>query len=645
MFYEVIPGKIFRKDADFLTYSSEEELKIGQIVEIPLGKTKTVGLVYKKVAKPDFPTKPINRILYSEPLPKHLVKLAVWLSEYYLTPLPNVLNLLLPTGITKNRRQTTKTAQKTEQAPKLPLIELNTHQKNALQALKNGQEATKLLFGVTGSGKTNIYLEMAKNALKQQKSTILLVPEISLTSQLVRVFEETFGQKVILIHSKKTEAERHKIWESLLHSDAASIIIGPRSALFAPVKNLGLIIIDECHESTYYQENTPKYSALRAASFIAKTLGIDCVDGSATPLIEDFYLAKTRDSLVTIKEKAKSTAFTPDISIIDFKNRENFSKNRYFSNQLLQSVTENLAKKQQTLIFHNRRGSAPLSICEDCGESLLCPHCYLPLTLHADTYELLCHTCGYKQRVPNVCPACGSPKLLHKGFGTKLLESELRRLFKDAKIMRFDGDNNKSTSLDAMYDAVKNGDVDIIIGTQTVAKGLDLPKLATVGIVQADAGLFLPDYSAEERTFELITQVIGRVGRGHLDTAEVIVQTFKPDSPVLKFAVENDYESFVDYLLPKRKTAHFPPFAFVAKLELAQKTEATAVKKIRATYRELIKTPELRVSPPTPAFHEHTSRGFVWQIVVRSNSRPKLLNALRNLDPSVHVSLDPPSLL
>ena len=645
MFYEVIPAKLFKKGAGFLTYSSDAELKIGQLVEIPLGKSTTTGLVYKKVVQPDFPTKPITRILYSEPLPKHLIKMLVWMSKYYLTPLPIILNLILPNGITKNRRKSTKNTEKTEQTPKLPLIELNKAQKNALNPLQNGQEATKLLFGVTGSGKTNIYLEMAKNALKQQKSTILLVPEISLTSQLVRVFEETFGQKVILIHSKKTEAERHKIWESILCSDAPSIIIGPRSALFAPINNLGLIIIDECHESSYFQENAPKYSTLRVASFIAKTLSIDCIDGSATPLIQDYYLAKTHNSLVTLKEKAKDSAIEPQITVIDFKNRENFTHNRYFSNQLLDSINHNLEHHQQTLIFHNRRGSAPLSICEDCGESLLCPHCFLPLTLHADSYELVCHTCGFKQRVPKACPHCGSPNLLYKGFGTKLLETELKKLFKDANIMRFDADSTKNSSLDTMYESVRDGKIDIIIGTQTVAKGLDLPKLATVGIVQADAGLFLPDYSAEERTFELITQVIGRVGRGHLDTAEVFVQTFQPGSPVINFAIKQDYEAFAEHLLKKRKDTYFPPFAFIAKVEIIMKTESLALKKIRAIHRELSKNSKLKVSPPTPAFHERTSRGFNWQVIIRSSSREQLLNALESIDENAHVTLDPPSLL
>ncbi|MBO7560740.1 primosomal protein N' [Candidatus Saccharibacteria bacterium] len=675
MFYEVIPNRTLGQDTDVLTYSFDSLLVPGQIVQIPIGRTKAVGIIRKKVAQPSFTTKSILQVFYSKPLPAHLLSLIDFMHDYYLVPRPQAVSLLLPKGIEKKRRnhplkpeQTEKTEQnslkiaKTEQSPidllstiskteqpseKLK-IPLNNAQKNALLALQEAPEATKLLHGVTGSGKTNIYLKMAENALKQQKSTILLVPEIALTSQLVRVFAETFDQKITLIHSRQTEAERHLIWDQLLKTNTEPhIIIGPRSALFAPLENLGLIIIDECHESTYFQENSPKYSTLRLASFIAKTLKIDCVEGSATPLIQDYYLAKTRGSLITLTEKAKDTAKAPDIKVIDFKTRDNFSKNRYFSNALIESIQQNIKNHTGTLIFHNRRGSSPLTICEQCGNELLCPNCFLPLTLHSDTYELICHTCGHKEKVPHSCPSCGSPNIIHKGFGTKLLESELKKLFKDAKIARFDADNDKNHTLDALYDEVKNGNYDIIIGTQTVAKGLDLPKLATVGVVQADAGLSLPDYAAEERTFELLTQVIGRVGRGHLDKAEVIIQTFRPDHPVINFATHADYAGFSDYLIKKQKQSNFPPFTYVAKLEVTMKTEAIVVKKIRQVYRSLSQNPKLLLSVPTPTFHEHNSRGFTWQIILRAKSRATIINALKSqkLDKSFHITLDPPSLL
>ena len=648
MFYEVIPGKVFNKAGGVLTYESDNSLVPGQIVVVPLGRGKVVGVVSKKVAQPNFATKKILQVLYSKPLPMHLVATAQFVADYYQVPLASTLGLILPNGVDKRRRKTEQmfgNMLETEQTAANAKIPLNQAQKNALEALKKAPGATKLLHGVTGSGKTNIYLKMTKNALLAQKSTILLVPEIALTGQLVRVFTEYFGDKVALLHSKQTEAERHLIFNSLLETNEPKIVIGPRSALFAPVTHLGLIIIDEEHEGTYYQENAPKYSAIRVASYMAGKLGIDLILGSATPTVEDYYLAKKKGALVTLREKAKTTAVKPEIKIIDLKNRDNFSKNRYFSNALLAAIKKNLEQGRQTLIFHNRRGSAPLTICEDCGEEMLCPNCFLPLTLHADSYELVCHTCGHTERVPLNCPKCGAPGIIHKGFGTKLLESELKKLFPSARVQRFDADNKKNEGLDATYTEVRDGKVDILVGTQTLAKGLDLPRLATVGVAQADAGLALPDYMAEERTFQLLTQVIGRVGRGHLTEAEVYIQTFRPESPVINMAAESDYFGFYEYTVKKRRKAGFPPFMFVAKLEITMKTEATVLKKVRATVVSLTRDKRLLVSPPMPAFHEHTSRGYTWQIIVRAKSRKVLIETCRDLDPNFRVTFDPVGLL
>ena len=665
MFYEVIPGRGTGRLETALTYNFDDSLPVGAIVEVPLGNIKVPGIVVKKVAQPKFATKSINRILYSKPLPSHLVKTAVWLSEYYQAPLSSAMGMMLPVGVLKKRRNTGVKASKTEQteqikakterkalnrggdvgAAKLPFIQLNPAQKMALEGLQKALGATKLLFGVTGSGKTNIYLEMALNALKRGNSVVLLVPEIALTGQLVRVFQDVFGDKITMIHSKQTEVERQKIFDFLLETEEPRIVVGPRSALFAPLSDLGLIIIDEAHESTYYQENTPKYSAIRAASYMASLLKCDSLLGSATPTVEDYYLAEKKNSLVKLAEKAKDTAVKPEIKIIDFKNRDNFSENRYFSNALLSAIRSNLENGRQTLIFHNRRGSSPLTICENCGEEMVCPNCFLPLTLHADSFELKCHTCGYHEKVPVCCPKCKAPGLIHKGFGTKLLETELKRLFKNAKIQRFDADNKKGEGLEAVYEEVKNGGVDILVGTQTLAKGLDLPKLATVGVVQADAGLSLPDFSAEERVFQLLTQVIGRVGRGHIDKAEVFIQTFRPEHPVLNYAVNEDFEGFSKYMLKKRSASGFPPFKHIMRLDITLKTEAIVLRKIRDLSAELSSDKRLIVSPPMPAFHERTNRGYTWELIIRSSSRLALIEAAKKLDKNFRVTLDPPSLL
>ncbi len=649
MYFEVIPTEVFRANSGALTYQSDQELLPGQIVLIPLGNRTVTGVVLRKITKVNFPTKPITRILHPCPIPKHLLASIVWLSQYYLSPLPATANLMIPAGITARGALTGPLSHSSATTAKIPLIELNQAQKAALEALQQATGATRLLRGVTGSGKTNIYLKMAADTLKQQKSVILLVPEIALTSQLVKIFEQTFGNLVTLIHSNQTLTERRKTWLALLETtcgDTATpqIVIGPRSALLSPIGNLGLIIIDEAHEGAYYQENTPRYSALRLASFIASQYQIPCIAGTATPNIVDYHLAKTHNSLIELSQKAKTTAIDPEITIVDLKDRTNFLKNRYFSNQLLAKISENLQNHHQTLIFHNRRGSSPLTICEECGWQALCPECYLPMTLHADGYLLTCHICGHEEKVPSSCPNCHHPDVVHKGFGTKLLETELSRLFPNAKITRFDGDNKKATSLAHLYQAVKSGEIDVLIGTQTLARGLDLPHLATVGIVQADAGLALPDFAAEERSFELLTQVIGRVGRGHLDTANVIVQTYQPDHPVIQTAIKADYSAFAKYLLQKRHTQALPPFTYLARLTITYKTEKTTLAKIQQAHHALSRTPGIQVSPPMPAFHERTSRGFTWQLIIKSTSRARLQKSLIPFQ-KFHLELDPPSIL
>lgn len=664
MFYEVIPTEIYHSGGGALTYSSELELRPGHVVLIPLGKKTVTGIVLKKTSEVNFKTKPITRLIHPIPLPSHLLKSALWLSNFYLSPLPQVANLLLPAGLTargalkssstlnlepeaKSLKEAPKSAKTSQNSLKLPLIELNDAQKMALEGLRTAPGSTRLLRGVTGSGKTNIYLKMAENALKSQKSVILLVPEIALTSQLVKIFEQTFGDRTVLIHSAQTMATRRKIWLENLEANLPMVIIGPRSALFTPIHNLGLIIIDEAHESAYYQENAPRYNAVRLGSFMARSLDIPCILGSATPNITDYYLAKKHRTLVELATKAKTTALKPQITVVDFKAKENFLKNRYFSNQLLTKISKNLQAKHQTLIFHNRRGSAPMTICENCGWQALCPNCYLPLTLHTDTYTLTCHLCGHSTKVPKSCPNCQDVGIIHKGFGTKLLEAEMSRIFPDAKIARFDGDNQKNQDLASLYEKVKSGQIDILIGTQTLARGLDLPHLATVGIVQADTGLALPDFAAEERTFELLTQVIGRVGRGHLKVAEVVLQTYLPDNPVIKTALEADFPKFAEYVLKNRKKGHLPPFSYLARLSITYKTEKTTVTKIREAHRILSKNPALTVSMPQPAFHEHTGRGITWQITIKATSREALLSSLRPFSEASNCSvvIDPPSLL
>lgn len=670
MYYEVIPTTTFKKSPLFsdglLTYSFDQNITPGTIVSIPLGKKTALGIIYRKTTAPtdqNFVIKSINKIVHPIPLPNHLLKSLAWLSSYYLNPVAKTANLFLPLGIEKNRRKKSSASTFIPQFSNpiqdiaSPIaatttnyqIPLNPAQKQALTELHKIKTHTKLLHGITGSGKTNIYLELASQVFSSNQSVILLVPEISLTPQLVGRFQEHFGTQVISLHSKLTEAERHLIWQRIHEADQSTpfVIIGPRSALFSPLKNLSLIIIDEAHEPSFYQDTSPRYHALRLASFMAQTLKIDCLLGTATPRVEDYFLAQKNHAYVALSEKAKSITSQTKISLIDLKDRALFTRNRYFSDALLQDIENNLKQHKQTLLFHNRRGSAPLTICEHCGYQVLCPNCLLPLTLHSDSYQLICHTCGHHEPVPSTCPVCHHGSLIHKGFGTKLLESELKKIFKSARIARFDADNATADSLTQNFEAVKNGDIDIIIGTQTIAKGLDLPLLNTVGIVQADANLNLPDYAAEERTFQLITQVIGRVGRGHNDVNHVFLQTFQPEHPVILAAKSLDYAKFADYLLKKRQLSHLPPFFYLLRISIVKKTEDLAIKKIMSLHRTLKKFPDVYLSAPTPSFHEYTPSGYSWQIIVKAKKRDSLTHLIESLDqyPEIRFAIDPPSLI
>ena len=643
-YYLIAPAKTFHSSDNLLTYSSETPLKIGQIVEIPLGRQSTIGIVVKNTTQPDFDTKPITKIIYEQPLPKKLVDALFWLSSYYRCPLSTVIQAALPRGITKNRRG------KLPEAPNITPIDnpLNSAQRAAIRAIEENPANTILLHGITGSGKTNIYIELCARTLAKNQSVILLVPEIALTSQLVRNFQQHF-KNITLLHSNLTESLRHQLWEKILTDNQPQVIIGPRSALFAPVQDLGLIIIDEAHEPAYHQEQNPKYSASLLAGKLAKT-----VLGTATPLISDYYLCKSHNAVVEINQLAIESDKHTSISVIDLKDRSDFTKSRILSNQLIESIKASLANHTQSMLFHNRRGTAPMTICDKCGWQALCPNCFLPLVLHADAFQMRCHTCARNFPVPTACPECKNASIHHKGFGTKLIEDELHRLFPSAKIARFDMDTDDDLKLTKIYDEVYRGDYDIIVGTQMIAKGFDFPRLTTLGIVQADAGLSLPDFSSEERTFQLITQVIGRAKRGH-QNSNIFIQSFQPDHPIISLASQSDYASFYNYLVQKRQQSKLPPYSFLLKLSVTYKTETATVKNVRALYKKVIQTtkqlqiPENRivVSPPMPAFHERTSTGYTWQLVIKAKSRQNLLDIFDHLPKNnyLHYDFDPISLL
>ena len=643
-YYLIAPAKTFHSSDNLLTYASENPLKIGQIVQIPLGKQKTIGIVVKNTTQPEFETKPIDQIIYEQPLPKKLVDAILWISEYYRCPLSTVIQAALPRGITKKRhgQLPASTEVRIKDNP------LSLAQLQAIDAIENNPANTVLLHGITGSGKTNVYIELCARTLAKNQSVILLVPEIALTSQLVRNFAQHFPN-ITLLHSNLTESLRHQLWEKILTADQPQVIIGPRSALFAPIKDLGLVIIDEAHEPAYHQEQNPKYSATHLAAKLAKT-----VLGTATPLVSDYYLCKSHNAIVELNELAIKSNKTTTISVIDLKNHSDFTKSRVLSNQLITNIKSSLRSNTQSMLFHNRRGTAPMTICDKCGWQALCPNCFLPLVLHADAFQMRCHTCGRNFPVPTACPECKNASIHHKGIGTKLIEGELHRIFPKAKVARFDMDTDDDLKLNKIYDEVYRGDYDIIVGTQMIAKGFDFPRLTTLGIVQADAQLSIPDFSSEERSFQLITQVIGRAKRGH-QNSNIFIQSFQPQHPIISLASQSDYTGFYNYLIQKRRQSKLPPYSFLLKLSVTYKTEAASVKNIRALYKKVIQTvnqlhisPErVAISPPMPAFHERSATGYTWQLVIKTKSRQNLLDIFDALPKSnyLHYDLDPITLL
>jgi primosomal protein N' (replication factor Y) len=644
-YYEVAPNQIVRASSASFTYASDMSLRDGQLVVIEVGKKKLAGIILREVKKPSYDTKPIVAIIESQPLPSPLVKLALWLSEYYVTHLATVLQTLLPRGLQTTRRvRTTPTYRTLRDRTKNVFTK---EQQLALATIETMSAGPALLHGVTGSGKTAVYIEAARKTLARGQSVIVLVPEIALTSQLVDEFSHHF-EDIILAHSRQTEAERHFVWRDALTSDTPRIAVGPRSALFLPLKDIGLIVIDEAHEPSFKQEQSPRYSALRAASVLARYHKAKLLLGSATPLITDYYLADQSDRpIITMKRRARENAVTPIISLVDMTKRIHFKKHRFLSDTLLTQLDETFASGNQALIFHNRRGSASTTLCEDCGWSAVCPRCFVPLTLHADQHLLRCHVCGLTDKVPTSCPECQSAHVLHKGIGTKLIESELRKLFPNKITARFDGDSETGETVEQRYKELYEGKIDLIIGTQVIAKGLDLPKLRTVGVIQADSGLSLPDYSSSERTFQLLAQVVGRVGRSHHPTT-VVVQSYQPTHPAVVHGLAQNYEQFYKETLADRKKAHFPPFTYLLKLTCVYKTEAAAIKNAKKLADELhVKASDsVQILGPTPAFYERQHDTYRWQLTLKSPKRAALVSLLTHIPPTHwQTELDPISLL
>lgn len=507
--------------------------------------------------------------------------------------------------------------------------QLNKAQHNALMLIGSAMEEDRyegfLLFGVTGSGKTYVYLNMAHQLIAQGKQMILLVPEISLTPQYIEILESYFGERVGVMHSGLSDGERTRRYLRAKEG-FYDIVVGPRSALFMPLKNLGAVVIDEEHESTYKSDEMPTFYAREVAEELCRRKGIPLVLGSATPSVESFWRAQNGElTLLSMPDRATGTAL-PSVTVVDTKAEMAEGNMSFFSEPLRRAIADRLARGEQTILFLNRKGYASFSACRACGFVLRCPKCYLPYTYHKDKGALICHHCGKSVAMPDHCPNCGSPYLMSTGIGTQRVEEEAKSFFPAARIRRMDLDAAGDEGYESIYQDMADGCVDILIGTQMVAKGFDFPKVTLVGVIAADLSLYSPDYHASERTFELITQAVGRAGRH--SGGEAVIQTFSPDHYCIREAARQSYEGFYKEEIMARELAGVPPFEHLLQILVSGRNENSVREDVAGLYRlmeRLGRNKGFVLMGPSPASLGRVNNVFRWKILARSTDAGRLV--------------------
>ncbi len=517
-----------------------------------------------------------------------------------------------------------------------------------------------LLFGVTGSGKTEIYLRGVAWCLRHDRSAIILVPEIGLATQVVRRFVDRFPGQVVVLHSALSGAQRHEIWQGIA-TGQYRVVVGPRSALFAPVLNLGLIVLDEEHESTYKQESEPRYSASMLARYLAVSLGAVLVLGSATPSIESSWRAEqgiyrrlelpgrvNPAGSTTGSASATSGMALPEVEVVDLRLELQQGNTGLLSIALQRTVEMTLRRREQAILLLNRRGTSTVVLCRDCGHRIVCPNCDIPLVYHRDRQQMICHRCDHRDAPPRSCPDCLG-RLDYFGAGTQRVEDEVRRLYPRARVLRWDQDAvRQQGGYDAMLGRVERREVDIIVGTQMVAKGFDLPKVTAIGVVQADTILYLPDFRSAERTFQLLTQVAGRAGR-RAPGSTVIVQTYTPEHYAILAASRHDYRAFYEEEIDFREHHGFPPFRRLVRYLFRHEKEGTAALEAELMARAIAREArmlgvEIDILGPTPAFAARLRGKYQWQIVLRAANLDPLLSGIP-IRPGWVIDVDPQSLL
>lgn len=550
----------------------------------------------------------------------------------------DVVNYFIQKGaLIERQEEVQRSAAYFESVESSHFLALNDQQAQAVDAISQaiGQEDTKpfLLEGITGSGKTEVYLHVIDRVLKMGKTAIVLVPEISLTPQMTNRFISRFGEQVAIMHSGLSDGEKFDEWRKI-KSGQAKVVVGARSAIFVPLDHIGAIIIDEEHEATYKQESNPRYHARDVALLRAKTHRAALVLGSATPAIETRARAsKGVYHFLELTERANPNARIPKVEVVDFRDYIGQQETSNFTPALIEKIQEKLDRQEQVVLLLNRRGYSSFVMCRECGYVDECPNCDISLTLHMDTKTMKCHYCDFQKVIPRECPSCQSKSIRYYGTGTQKAFDELQELLPKARILRMDVDTTRRKGAhENLLKAFGNHEADILLGTQMIAKGLDFPNVTLVGVLNADTSLNLPDFRASERTFQLLTQVAGRAGRAD-KAGEVLVQTYNPDHYAIRFAQKQDFEGFYAYEMKIRQKMGYPPYYYTVGITLSHQEEQEAVRKAYDVFKGLKGhlSDNVRFLGPTPKPIARTHNTFHYQIIIKYRFEEQLETALNAL--------------
>ncbi|MDH5099714.1 primosomal protein N' [Lactobacillus kefiranofaciens] len=518
-------------------------------------------------------------------------------------------------------------------------VTLNEQQQAALDqiasAINKRRSKTFLLEGITGSGKTEVYLHAISKALSQGRNALMLVPEISLTPQMVRQVKARFGNQVAVLHSALSEGEKYDEWRRIRRGET-KVVVGARSAVFAPLDNIGLIVIDEEHEASYKQETDPRYNAKDVALWRSRYHHCPLVLGSATPALGSRARAQKHVYQLLRLTKRANNKKLPQVNLIDLKHVQFAGGQFDLSVDLVAAIKKRLEKKEEVILMLNRRGFANFMLCRECGFVLKCPNCDVSLNLHKDTNSMQCHYCGHSEPIPQACPNCQSKQIRFLGTGTQKVQEEIKELLPGARILRMDVDTTRRKgSYKRILDAFGDHEADILLGTQMIAKGLDFPNVTLVGVINADTGLWISDYNASERTFELLTQVAGRAGRAEKE-GEVLIQTYNPEHYAIQLAKTQDYERFYGYEMHVRHEGNYPPYFFTVLISISAKKEQNAAREAFRIKRYLMQHlgQETIILGPSPSAISRLKNKYYYQILVKYKKEPNLNKLLHHVQDS-----------